>query len=267
MEGITDDQLNQFQKDGYVCPVSVLSGDEVSSLYAHVERHERDHGPLSNYLGAYPHLTLTWIDQLIRHPALLDAMESILGPNLLVWGSNFFVKEPRSPHFISWHQDSTYWGLSPADVATAWLALTDSDAENGCVRVLPGSQKVEQIPHRDTYAADNMLSRGQEISVNVDEGEAADLVLNAGEMSIHHVRVVHGSRANKSDRRRIGLAIRFVPTYVRQTTGMRDRATLVRGEDLYGYFEREQRPEADLDTAALAFHAQVMEEQKKILYR
>ena len=137
---------------------------------------------------------------------------------------------------MSWHQDSTYWGLEPADIVTAWVALSDSTIENGAMRVIPGSHLQEQFPHRDTFAPDNLLSRGQEIMVDVDDRQAVTLELAAGEMSLHHVRLIHGSEPNPSGQRRIGFAIRYIPTYVRQVAGSHDTATLVRGVDRYREF-------------------------------
>ena len=162
---------------------------------------------------------------------------------------------------------STYWGLEPPDIITAWVAFTDSNAANGAMRVIPGTHKMDQVPHRDTFAADNLLSRGQEIEVEVDEREAAMLELAAGEMSLHHVRLIHGSDPNPSDDRRIGFAIRYVPTYVRQVAGSTDSATLVRGEDRFHNFELEQRPDADMSPGALAYHAAVTERYSQILMR
>ena len=130
--------------------------------------------------------------------AILDAVEDVIGPDILCWGSSFFIKEPRDPGFVSWHQDSTYWGLDPADIVTAWVALSDSTAANGAMRVIPDTQRLEQIAHRDTFAAENLLTRGQEIVVEVDESKAVMLALQPGEMSLHHVRLIHGSDPNPS---------------------------------------------------------------------
>ncbi len=192
-------------------------------------------------------------------------MEDILGPNLLVWGSSFFIKEARNPGFVSWHQDSTYWGLDPADIVTAWVALSDSTVENGAMRVMPSTHTMEQVPHRDTFAEGNLLSRGQEIEVDVDASKAHTLVLQAGEMSLHHVRLIHGSDPNPSDHRRIGFAIRYLPTYVRQVVGSHDSATLVRGVDEFHNFEPEERPDSDFSPRAKAFHAKITGAHQEIL--
>ena len=164
---------------------------------------------------------------------------------LLCWGSGFFWKQPKDPAFISWHRISTYWGLSAPDIVTAWVAFTPSTVESGCMRVVPGSHHKDQLPHKDTFAETNLLSRGQEVAVEVDEREAVDVVLKPGEMSIHHVRLIHGSEPNRSEHPRIGFAIRYIPTYIRQTSGVRDSATLVWGEDEFGNFDPEPVPETD----------------------
>jgi non-haem Fe2+, alpha-ketoglutarate-dependent halogenase len=150
---------------------------------------------------------------------------------------------------------------------TAWVALSESDEGNGAMRVIPGSHKLDQVAHRDTFAAHNLLSRGQEIAVEVDERQAVALPLAPGEMSLHHVRLIHGSEPNPSGRRRIGYAIRYLPTHVRQVVGTRDSATLVRGVDRFGNFAPEQAPEADLSPAALAHHAAVTREMNAVLMR
>jgi ectoine hydroxylase-related dioxygenase (phytanoyl-CoA dioxygenase family) len=201
----------------------------------------------------------------VHQPKVLDAVEDVIGPDILCWTTNFFIKEADSPGFVSWHQDSTYWGLEPDDVVTAWVAFTDVTLENGYMQVIPGSHKVDQLPHVDTFHKDNLLSRGQEISVEVDRSKAVGLAMGAGEMSLHHIKLVHGSDANRSSDRRIGLSIRYIPTYVRQTK-VRDSAMLVRGVDKYRHFDPEPRPRADLDAAALAAHADAVGRQVKALY-
>ncbi len=169
---------------------------------------------------------------------ILDAVSDVIGPDILCWTTNFFIKEPSSAGFVSWHQDSTYWGLDPDDVVTAWVAFTDAVPENGYMQFIPGTHKVDQLPHLDTFHRDNLLSRGQEIAVDVDTSKAVGIALQAGEMSLHHIKLVHGSEPNQSNDRRIGLAIRYIPTYVRQTK-VRDAAMLVHGTDKYGHFDNE----------------------------
>jgi ectoine hydroxylase-related dioxygenase (phytanoyl-CoA dioxygenase family) len=267
MKSLTEAAVQQYRELGYYAPVPVLTRPEAAALRARLEAFEAHGGEMRGAVRHKPHLLFTWLNDLIRHPRILDAVEDVIGPDILCWGTSFFTKEARNPSYVSWHQDSTYWGLAPADVVTAWVAFTDSNAANGAMRVIPATHKMEQVAHRDTFAADNLLSRGQEIAVEVDEREAAMLELAAGEMSLHHVRLIHGSDPNPSDDRRIGFAIRYIPTYVRQVAGSHDTATLVRGVDRHGNFELEQRPEADLSEAALAYHAAVTGVHSKILMR
>jgi chlorinating enzyme len=265
---LTPAQVEAFRRDGYHFPVRALSTDEALSYRRRLEQSEAMlGGPLRGALRSKPHLLFTWANELIRHPVVLDAVEDIYGPNLLVWSSSFFIKEAHDPSYVSWHQDSTYWGLSHPDVVTAWIALSVSVVENGCMRVMPGTHLKDQLPHKDTFAANNLLTRGQEVQVEVNPAEAVDIELQPGEFSLHHVRLVHGSDPNNADYRRIGFAIRYIPTYVKQTVGPRDSATLVRGIDTYHHFDMEPAPKADLDPEAVALHKRVTEESNQVLYR
>jgi len=259
--------IAHYREHGYYAPIRVLSAAEAGNIRRRLEAHETAHGPLKGSMRHKSHLLFTWLDGLIRHPAILDAVEGVIGPDILCWSSTFFIKEAHDAGFVSWHQDSTYWGLDPADIVTAWVALSESTAENGAMRVIPDTQKLEQVVHRDTFDPNNLLTRGQEIAVEVDESKAAMLSLQPGEMSLHHVRLIHGSDPNPSEKRRIGFAIRYLPTHVRQVVGTRDSATLVRGVDKFGNFEPEYAPDRDLSDAAVAFHAHVMGDQQKVLMR
>jgi hypothetical protein len=259
--------IEHYREHGYYAPVRVMSVDDAARIREQLEAHEAAHGVLKGSMRHKSHLLFTWLDGLIRHPAILDAVESVIGPDILCWSSTFFIKEARDPGFVSWHQDSTYWGLDPADIVTAWVALSESTTENGAMRVIPDTQTLEQVAHRDTFAADNLLTRGQEIAVEVDESKAVMLELQPGEMSLHHVRLIHGSDPNPSGKRRIGFAIRYLPTHVRQIVGTQDSATLVRGVDRFGNFAAEVPPERDLSDAAIAFHAHVVGDQQKVLMK
>ncbi len=252
----------RYRRDGFVFPIPVLSASEAADCRRRLEHAEATHRA---ELRHKPHLLFKWMADLVRHPRILDAVEAVLGPNLLVWHASFFIKEPGDETFVSWHQDATYWGLSEPHVATAWLAFTDATVENGAMRMVPGSHG-EQLAHRDTFAPKNLLSRGQEIAVEVDEARGVDVLLRAGEMSLHHVRMVHGSPPNRSRDRRIGFAIRYVPTSVKQLEG-EDSALLVRGVDAYRHFIAEEAPAYDLAPDAVAQHAAMKARVTKILYR
>jgi ectoine hydroxylase-related dioxygenase (phytanoyl-CoA dioxygenase family) len=213
------------------------------------------------------HLLFKWLNDLIRNPIILDAVEDLIGPNILVWSTDWWIKEAHSQSFVSWHQDSQYWGLDTAKLVTAWVGLSPSSVESGCMRVLPGSHLGPDLPHRDTYHDDNMLTRGQEIYEGIDESKAVNLEVQAGEAVIFAFRIAHASHPNTSDDRRIGMAIRYIPPDARQTRAARDIASLVRGEDVLGNFEHEPIPATDFDPAVVEFHARAEEERRQILYQ
>ncbi len=258
-------QVERFKTEGFLSPLDALAETEVSRYQNWLSQAEAGE-PLAKPYRQKSHLLFPAIAELVRHPRILDAVESILGPDLLCWTTTFFIKEPHDPGFVSWHQDATYWGLSEPDVITAWVALTPSRHENGCVKVIPGTH-TSQVAHADTHNASNMLTRGQEIAVAVDERDAVEMALEPGQFSLHHTLLFHSSEPNPSDIRRVGLAIRYIPTRLRQTAGIRDGATLVRGVDNFGNFDLENAPMADLDEAAVAHHADMRSRINQVLHR
>ncbi|MGO8916490.1 MAG: phytanoyl-CoA dioxygenase family protein [Stellaceae bacterium] len=260
-------EIERYREEGYLFPIRVMTKEAALALRLRLEEFEEESGgPLRGDLRHKSHLLFTWLAELVRLPDILDAVEDLHGPDLLCWSSNFFIKESGNPAFVSWHQDSTYWGLSKPDVVSAWVAFTAATTGNGAMRVIPGSHKREQIPHRDTFAKHNLLTRGQEVAVEVDERQAVTIELEPGEMSLHHVRLVHGSPPNLSGDRRIGFAIRYVPTHVQQIAG-EDSASLVRGKDRFGHFAPEPMPPGDLDAAMVELHKRITERNAQILYR
>ncbi len=264
---LSGDALAAYKRDGYTFPIDVLSEGETHALRGQLEAYERANGgPIQGDKRHKAHLYLTFLNDLIRTPTILDAVEDVLGPNLLCWSTSFFITEPSDPGFVSWHQDATYWGLSSPDVMTVWVAFTPANLLNGCMMFMPGSHR-EQLEHVDTFDKNNLLSRGQEIAVKVDESKGVPVILNPGQASLHHVLLAHGSAPNKSNDRRIGFAIRYIPTHVRQAVGARDSATLVRGTDTFNYFEHEPRPTADCTPESLAAHAAIVGRQVQVLYR
>jgi len=252
---------SRYAERGYYFPLRVLSNEEVAYFQKqYADFHERNRSQLQKLPAneQYPiwsetHTSLKWVYEMASHPKVLDAVSTILGPNLMVWGTRWFTKMPGDKTYISWHQDATYWGLHPPDVTTAWIALSDSVSENGCMRVIPETHKAGMLPQNETYAPDNALSRGQEIAVAVEESQAVDIVLRPGEMSLHHIGIVHGSNPNISGTPRIGLAIRYISTAVLQDAKERSLAMLVRGRDEFGHFDLIDPPSADSPATA---HAQ-----------
>ena len=240
MMELSDLQRAHFKTDGYLCPIPVLTAREVEKYRAHYDEFRewiKDRlekvTPSERFRILHEtHLVLPWIYELVSHPRIIAAVQSLLGDNLVVWNSIWFAKDPHDRAFTSWHQDGTYWNFDPAIGITAWVALTPSVPSNGCVRVIPQTHH-EVLAHRETHAKDNMLSRGQEIQ-NVNESKAVDLALQPGEMSLHEFWLVHGSHPNSSGMPRIGLAIRYTRPDVK---GPRFLVSVVHGRDTHGNFE------------------------------
>ena len=227
-----------FARDGFVCPIPVMSESEANRYRRKFEETEARFEGFEHFrlgLRRYSNLLLPFVDEISRRPEITDTIAEILGPDLLVLDVPFFIKEPKSKSFVSWHQDLHYWGLETEEEVTAWVALSPATIQSGCMRFVAGSQD-QRVEHRDTHDTDNLLTRGQEILVTVDENMATDAELAPGQMSIHHGRVFHASYPNKTEQRRIGIAIRYIPTYARQVSGSNMSAMLVRGEDRFGNF-------------------------------
>ncbi len=263
---LSTEALEFYHTYGYYHPIRVLSVQQAADLYRRVEAFEADHPDDSkSAFGLNSHLAFPWLYDLVRARAILDAVEAVIGPDILCWSAGFFTKEAGDPARVTWHQDSTYWGLEPTDIVTAWVAFTPSNRANGCMRVVAGSHTRGQIAHADTFAADNMLSRGQVLAAEVDPAETRDIELQPGEMSLHNVRIVHGSEPNRSVDRRMGFAIRYIPTYVRQIGG-RTMAVLARGVDTYHHFDLVERPAADFDASARARQQEALRRVEPILF-
>ena len=236
-----------YETDGYVFPLRAMRADSAHDYRAQLEQMEQHSAEGKVNTRGYGNIAVSFIDQITQLDSILDPVSDILGPDLLVWGANLFIKNPHTPDFVSWHQDLTYWGLDKTDEITAWVALTPANVDNGCMRFMPGSHRLDIVEHRDTFAGKNLLSRGQEIAVEVDESAAVDVVLEPGEFSLHHGRMFHASNPNRSSQRRIGLAIRYIATSMAQVSGHRTMARLVRGEDHYRHFELAPPPKGVLE--------------------
>ena len=252
-------QVEGYARDGFVSPVPALTREQAAHYREKLAAFERAvGGPLTSdatdaRYRSRTHVLLAWVHGLVRHPAILDAVEQLIGPDILVYTSTWFIKEPESPAIAAWHQDATYFGLRPYEHVTAWLALTDATAENGCMEFLPGSYRRGQLPHRAGVVAASVNRAGQAVTIDVDDAPAVHAPLRAGELSLHHTLCLHRSQPNRSAGRRIGLAVSYVPTRV-QHLGVKHKtpAMLVRGVDTFGHFALEPPPLADLDDAARA---------------
>lgn len=267
----TEDSLASiYERDGFVFPIDVVSEDEAGAIRADLETAEAelaDNPERLAVLRSHPDRLLPSFDRLIRNPNSIAAASQILGPDLMVWSSGLFIKEANSPHIVSWHQDLTYWGLDDVDEVTCWVALSRSNLASGCMSFVPGSHKRNLVPHNDTFDSKNLLTRGQEIAVEVDEKDAVPVILNTGQASLHHGHLFHSSGPNTTDDRRIGAAIRYIKPSMQQVTGDRSLVAHVSGEDRFGHFTVAEPPKGRLleeDFARVEADNQI---KRKILYR
>jgi len=223
-----------YDRDGYIAPLRLFSEDEAQAHRAIMEQTEAEHGKLHYKYKMHSVLRSPW--EIATNPVLLDAVEAILGPNILLYNTCYIVKEAGATSHVSWHQDLTYWGLSNANQVSAWVALSPATGESGCMRMLPGSHKTGRYEHEKTDDPDNVLAFGQTVQ-GVDEDNARLAPLRPGEASLHHGWTLHASMPNHSSDRRIGVNIQFVSTDVRQVKHDEDSAILVRGIDDYRHFK------------------------------
>jgi ectoine hydroxylase-related dioxygenase (phytanoyl-CoA dioxygenase family) len=263
---VTRAEVERYERDGFLSPVTALTPEQARDYREKLEAFERAvGGPLTSdqtdaRYRSRTHVLLAWVHDLVSHPVILDAVEALIGPDILVYTSTWFIKEPRSAAIAAWHQDATYFGLRPYVHVTAWLALTDATAENGCMEFLPGSYRRGQLPHRAGVVAASVNRAGQAVVVEIDDTPAVHAPLRAGEFSLHHTLCLHRSQPNRSAGRRIGLAISYIPTHV-QHLGVKHKtpAMLVRGVDRFGHFALEPSPVADFDDSARAAYARSYE--------
>ncbi len=266
------EQVERYRRDGYLCPLPGPGRSAATALRAEVEALEKQPTPpgasasLNQYFRVNAHVVLPLAAAVARDPTIVDAVESLLGPDILVWSVELFIKEPGDGKMVSWHQDLTYWGLGETDdEVTAWLALSPASVESGCMRFIPGSHRERLLPHRDTFDGANLLSRGQEVAVNVNEEDAVAAQLAPGEFSLHHGRLFHASGVNRSGDRRIGLAIRYLTPGVRQEIAERDYAMLVRGCDRLGNWIHVAPPATPFEAGAMALYDRILADQSRAL--
>jgi ectoine hydroxylase-related dioxygenase (phytanoyl-CoA dioxygenase family) len=238
--------------------VPVLSTAEAHAARAELEAWEAARGaPIDFPEKSKSYLLFDWADQLVHHPRILDAVEDLIGPNILVYHSTLFLKEAHSAAFVRWHQDSTYFYLAPHLHVTAWVALSDASEAAGCMRALPGSHRWGSIAHDDKPEPMNMIRRGQGISERFDTETGCALPLRAGEMSLHHTDLVHASGGNETNDRRLGFAISYVPAHVKPTGAVKPSALCVRGRS-HGHFLEEQRMQHPLSLDSFKAHANAL---------
>ena len=263
MKALTEDQVAAWRRDGFLYPFALLDEAELQECLEGLGRFERWlGGPVNADKGlnwrTMPHLVLPWVMRLGCHPRVLDRVEDLIGPDILMWTSTFFIKEPHSPTIAAWHQDSTYYGLEPAEEVTCWVALTDADRTSGCMEVLSFEGAPRQLRHA-AHVVENSVNRAAQCIVEpLDDSRPVAMELKAGQFSMRHGLCPHRSGPNDAGHRRVGLGLNYIPAHVRPIGTARPAAMLLRGEDRWGHFAPVAPPRAELDAEALAAHARAI---------
>ena len=243
MTYLSSNQLKQYKDEGFVAPINIFSKEKAKEIRNQIELIEKESPDELDKSGRYnAHLISPLLDEVTHNSKILDAVESLIGKNILVCGTTLFIKNPNEKGYVSYHQDAKYIGLEPHNWVTAWVALTDSNEENGCMKMWPGSH-LDIKNHDEKFNKENLLTRGQTVE-NVPDNEVKSVELVAGQMSLHHPRIVHGSGVNKSNDRRIGFVIQsYIGTNVRQILGQ-NSVQLARGVDEFNHHDIIQRPKS-----------------------
>jgi hypothetical protein len=262
---LTPAQIRGFEHDGFVAPVRVLPAERARYYRERLERFEAAYPADRLKLDQKAHMICPWVDEMIREPAILDATQDLIGPDILCWGTSLRAKEPDGRTFAGWHQDTAYADVKPIVVIVA-LALSPARPENGCIRAIPGSHRGKLLPHKEAFATDSLLSREQYIDAPVEEAASVDLALDAGEIALFNNAIIHSSKPNRGADRRILFLLEMVPTKAYQESP-RESATLVRGEDAFGHFDVDPRPRVEMGSDELAAWRRAVEIQASVLFR
>ncbi|NKB60409.1 MAG: phytanoyl-CoA dioxygenase family protein [Alphaproteobacteria bacterium] len=240
---LTVDQVEGYRRDGFLGAQPALTPAETAHYRDALEAFEAElGGPLTAQPPMFSrklHIRFPWAAELVRHPAILDVIEDLIGPDILIYNATFFIKEAHTDGVAAWHQDSTYFGLDPHEHVSAWVALSDASAESGCMEFIPGSPDWGQLHHAAKAIPNSINLNSQTVVEDFKADSTVAVPLKAGEFSCHHTLVLHSSGPNKADDRRIGFGISYIPTHVRHKGTHRVPASLARGTDQYGHFERE----------------------------
>ena len=266
MTYLSSNQLKQYKDQGYISPVEVLSSSEALEARKEIELIEKKLPNEIDKSGRYNiHLISPKLDSIVHNSKILDAVESIIGKNILVCSTTLFIKNPNKQGFVSYHQDAKYIGLEPHNWVTAWVALTDSNENNGCMKIWSKSH-INIKDHNEKFNEGNLLTRGQTVE-NVPEEEVKSIELKAGQMSLHHPRVVHGSGINRSNDRRIGFVIQsYIGTNVKQILG-KNSVQIARGEDKYHYHEIINRTKAFMSKESILLRKKENDYLQEIFYK
>lgn len=257
---LTEEQIARYHADGFVAPVPVLNPEEVARYRAGLEDFEARSGRALDFPErSKSYLLFDWADAIVHHPAVLDAVEDLIGPDILCYHLTMHIKEPGTDAIIIWHQDDDYFHLAPAEHVTAWVALSDATEEAGCMRMVPGAHLEGLIEHREDPQPNHLIRRGKGIFGRFAEDDGVAVPVPAGSMSLHHTHTPHSSGPNRGRDRRIGVGISYIPAHVEPLTRPVSSALLVRGEDPYGHYHPETRLQQPESAAARAAHARAYE--------
>ena len=267
MTYLSSDQLKQYQDKGFISPINIFSKDKALEIRNEIELIEKKIPKELEKSGRYnAHLISPLLDEVTHNSKILDAVQSLIGKNILVCGTTLFIKNPNEKGFVSYHQDAKYIGLEPHNWVTAWVAITDSNEKNGCMRVWSGSHKDNLKEHDQKFNEGNLLTRGQTVN-NVPLGETTPLILKAGQMSLHHPTVVHGSDLNRSSDRRIGFVIQsYIGSNVKQVFG-KNSVQLARGIDEFNYHEKIGRPSSLMNKNDIKLKKKENDNLQEIFYK
>lgn len=251
---LTEAQLAQYEADGFCGGVDVLAPDEFAEYRAGLEAWEHRMGhPLGFPEKSKSYLLYKWADAIVHHPKVLDAVEDVIGPDILVYHSTMWIKEAETPAFVLWHQDGAHFHLDPALHVTAWVALSEASVAAGCMHMIPGSHRGPWLEHEDRPSPHNMIRRGQGLP-GFEGRKGTPVPLHAGQLSLHHTKTIHCSGPNDSPDRRMGFGISYIPASVRPTAAVKPSALLVRGQDRFGHFHPERRLRLEMSSEAIAAH-------------
>ena len=266
MSYLNEKQLKDYEDHGFVAPINVLTLEEATKIKEEIEYIEKKWPNELIGLGRNNvHYISPIFDQVCHNSKILDAVESIIGKDILVGGTTLFIKDPDKKGFVSWHQDAKYIGFEPHNWVTAWLAITDANEENGCMRMWSGSHKEKIKKHKDTFNENNLLTRGQTVQ-NIPLEDTTPNILKAGQLSLHHPMIVHGSGSNKSNTRRIGFVIQsYIGTNVDQVIG-KVYVQQARGKDNFKYHEHTKRPSELMSKEDINIRIKANKELSKIFY-
>ena len=267
MTYLSSNQLKQYEDEGFVSPIDIFSKDKAKEIRNEIELIEKEMPNELEKSGRYnAHLISPLLDEVTHNSEILDAVQSLIGKDILVCGTTLFIKNPNVKGFVSYHQDAKYIGLEPHNWVTAWVAITDSNEHNGCMRVWSGSHKDNLKDHDQNFNERNLLTRGQTIK-NVPKKKTTPLILKAGQMSLHHPTVVHGSDLNHSNDRRIGFVIQsYIGTNVKQVLGI-NSVQLARGIDKYNFHERIERTKSLMNKNDLKIKKNENDNLQEIFYK